>query len=108
MSKDHAHQHYFLLSNLIDSMYGGPVDAVTTDRTGKVDAAWRRMEGPDSDMEPVSLMPWVKEQADFNLRNLGGMARLYASHPGRDTDQVTVRLYEDWPAMVDLVFHHDG
>lgn len=94
---------HHIVTHLVEATFTEPPQVITTDRTGKVDAAW--LPDGDGGMRQVPLEPWLLATSDrnrhFNLSNLGGMLRLYAEHPERSS-QITVKTYPEWPAMVEV------
>lgn len=98
-------QLHYLVTHLVEAAFTEPPQVVTTDRTGRVDGGWVADEDSEGHLRPVSLHRWLETTSeptrDFTLRNLGGMLRLYASHPARN-HLVTVTTYDEWPAMVEV------
>ncbi|MFC4328289.1 hypothetical protein ACFPC0_10675 [Streptomyces andamanensis] len=94
---------HYLLTERVKATYRQHVELITTDRTGRVDAAFVRDDA--GQLVPADLMSWLEtgtaNARDFTLHTLGGMVRLYASHPRRDP-RASVVTYEEWPAMVEV------
>lgn len=94
---------HFIVSRLVEAAFAEQPQIITTDRTGKVDGAW--LPDGDGGLRRVAMQSWLQSTSDksrdFTLANLGGMLRLYAEHPGRN-ELITVRTYEEWPAMVEV------
>lgn len=96
-----------LVTNLVEAAFPAPptrpVALITTDRTGRVDGAFT--DGEDGEPVPVNWSAWLdtmpEQSRDLTLRSLGGLMRLYASHPDRNP-LITVKTYEEWPAMVEV------
>lgn len=101
-TQDDFDRLHYLVTHLVEAAFDGEPTVITTDRTGKVDAAWVARDG---DLEPVAMQPWLAATSDktreFTLMNLGGMLRLYAEHPRRNP-LVSVVTYPEWPAMVEV------
>lgn len=99
---------HYLVTHLVSSAFTGPVQLITTDRTGKVDGGWVAQTSDGSTeavWERVPFHSWLngasQQVCDFALTNLGGMLRLYATHPARNP-LISVQTYDEWPALVEV------
>lgn len=101
-----ADQLYSTVTRLVAAAFKGDVVLITTDRTGRVDAAFTSedLDG-GAELVPADYEGWLAgatdDNRDFTLRSLGGTVRLYVTHPDR-SPLTTVRTYDNWPAMVEL------
>lgn len=91
-----------LVTERVGTTYTDDVHLITTDRTGRVDGAWRDADfGPHNGMTAVE--PWAqfsRAARRYGLDTLGELVRAYCEHP--HADAARVRRDERWPLMVEL------
>lgn len=104
-SSDRPGQSWETLNHIVTyavgTAFGDSARLITTDRTGRADAAWSIDADGTRHRLPVLTWADTPQHRDFTLINLGGLIRLYASHPDADP-AIKVVTYEAWPAMVEV------